>query len=107
MAKESESQENIEAAERIQRQRLAMAQYLYRRGKDIERWHAKKGEDPSQREIALTPMDPEDTEQWCVTTHPCGSLKLQNCSQSPHHLSLNPSHGDRDRDRNRGKDQEG
>ena len=85
MAKESETQENIEEAERIQRQRLATAQYLYRRGKDIERWHAKEDEDPSQWEIALTPMDPEDTDQWCVTAYPYGTLKLQNCSQSPHH----------------------
>ena len=78
MAKESESQENIEAAERIQRQRLATAQYLYRRGKDIERWYAKEDEDPSQWEIALTPRDPEDTDQWCVTAHPCGTApKLQ------------------------------
>ena len=41
-------------AERIQRQRLATAQYLYRREKDIERWHAKEDADPSQWEIALT-----------------------------------------------------
>ena len=85
MAKESESRENIEEAERIQRQKLATAQYLYRRRKDIEIWHAKEDEDPSQSEIAFTPMDPEDTDQWCVAIHPCGSLKLQNCSQSPHH----------------------
>ena len=88
MAKESESRENIEEAERIQRQRLATAQYLYRRGKDIERWHAKEDKDPSQSEIALTPMDSEDTDGWCVTAHPCGSLKLQNCSQSLHHRCL-------------------
>ena len=66
MAKDSESRADIEEPERIQKQRLATAQYLHRRGKDIERWHVEEEEAPSQWEIALTPMDPEDTDQWCV-----------------------------------------